>query len=103
MAKHAEDGSADKDPGLAAEIDIDRVGGAGPVTTEILELPAPLDRLQVALLLGPAQPGRSVIGEAHLRLDRAHLRVGLGLAEDRAAFAVALECVHRLEAALPLG
>src|SRR5262249_28397908 len=60
-----------------------------------------LDRLQVALLLDPAQPARLVVGEAQVRSQAADLGVGLGVDEDLTPLGVALEHVGDLDLGLP--
>src|SRR5436190_5318334 len=79
-----------------AEVDVERVGRAGAAVAEVLELPAAVDRLEVALLLAPAQARRSVVEEAHVRLDRSDLPVRVRLAQRGAAVGVALQHVDVL-------
>ena len=60
------------------------------------------DGLQLALLLLPAQSSRRRILKADRRVDRADLRVVLGLAQGRATVGVTLDRGERLQPALPL-
>src|ERR1700761_7767837 len=102
MTEHVNDRSADQQAQRPSEVDLERIRGASTLAAEVLEGPAAIDRLQIALLLSPTERVRALVGEADDRLDRLPLGVGLGLAAGRAALAVALERVHRLEPALPL-
>lgn len=63
---------------------------------------APVDGLELALLLVPAQSRRRFVGKADGRLDRADLRVGVALGECHVAVSVALALQHVFEPALPL-
>jgi len=48
VADHAHDRAANERSEHAAEVDLDRVGGTRAAVAEILELPAAVDRLEVA-------------------------------------------------------
>src|ERR1700733_14062536 len=87
VADHRLDGAAHDHAEHAAEIDLDRVGGPGAVIAEIHERPAAVARLELALLLAPAQPGGAVVREAHLGLDLAPLDVRHRLAQGRTTLA----------------
>src|SRR5258705_5858172 len=96
-------GAAQQQAEHASRIDDQAVGRAGAVGHELLEAPVALERLRLALLLHPLDPRRLVVGEAQARLDRLDLRVRLGLDDKRPLVAVALDDLHVLERALPLG
>src|SRR5450755_5009832 len=82
---HPLHGAADQRAQDPAEVGLDPVRRPRAVSTQVLELPASVDRLQVTLLLGPAQPGgATVVVEANDRLDRSDLNVRRDLAANRA-------------------
>ena len=56
-AEHVDERAANHHPEHPAEIDVERVGRSGAPIAEVLELPAAVDRLEVALLLSPASGG----------------------------------------------
>src|SRR6185437_12157702 len=95
--------AADDQAKHPSKFHVELVGGPGSVAAQIFELPTALDRLELALLLGPTQGARPVVGEAHGGLDAPYLGIGFCLDSDRSALVVAVEGMHPLEAALPLG
>src|SRR4051794_19679220 len=102
-AQHVDQGAADDHAEHAAELDFEAVGGARAAAPEVLQLPCAVDGLQLALLLAPVHARRPVVAEADDRLDGADLGVGGALGERDAALDVALDLLHVLEPALPVG
>src|SRR4051794_24149188 len=96
--KRAADDHAEHPP----ELDLEVVGRLGAPTAEVLQLPRAVDRLELALLLAPAETRRAVVLEAHGRLDRPYLGVARALHERHMSIVVAFKLLDVLEAVLPL-
>src|ERR1044071_4278585 len=101
VADLALDRTAQQHAEHAAGVDLQRVGRAGAVAAEVLERPPAVERLDVALLLAPADLRRRVVGERQLGLDGLDLRVVDGLDEPRPAVGVLLEDLDVLHRAHP--
>src|ERR1700710_613466 len=100
-AQRPEQRAAQDQAQLAAEVDLHPVGRPGAAVAEVLQLPAPVDRLQGAVLLGPGDPVRSLEAEVHLRLQVFYARVGLHVEQRRIALVVALDALGDLDLRLP--
>src|SRR5436309_648391 len=67
------DRAAQQQPEHPAGVHVEAVGRARAPAAEVLELPPALQRLGVALLLDPGDPGRLVVAEPQPRLHGLHL------------------------------
>src|SRR5436190_18630476 len=100
-AQDADERPADHHPEHPSEVDGHLVGRAGTALAEVLERPGALDRLQVAVLLDPADRGWRPVREPEPRLDPPHLRVGFRIDQDLRPGVAALNAARRLDLGLP--